>query len=68
MANPTAGNHYAGIFLLAISAVVMIFDIYMFARHGEENTISYVILHASMSNPIIPFTVGILMGHLFWRQ
>jgi hypothetical protein len=60
--------HSVGIFMLIISAAITVFDIYVYVRYGNEATISYTILEASVRNPIVPFAMGMLAGHLFWKQ
>ena len=56
--------------LLIVLAVVLIiaYDVFAYASGGVEATISRVVLGWSRSNPIIPFGVGVIAGHLFWAQ
>jgi hypothetical protein len=64
------------IFLVAFIVVgvtlLTVYDVWAALSHGYEATMSYVILHASLRYPIIPFlaglVIGILAGHLFAPQ
>lgn len=57
-----------GIGIVAIAAL----DIYRLVKYGFEGTLSWYLYRNSLSYPIIPatigFVVGLLFGHLFWDQ
>lgn len=44
------------------------FDVFIAYMFGRQATISYQIWIVAYAHPIIPFAVGVLMGHLFWRE
>jgi len=43
-------------------------DIYVVTNGSPGATISEIMLVAAKLNPIIPFALGIVAGHLFWPQ
>lgn len=55
------------VFLISMGALA-IFDIVQVFRAGVDNTISVQMYQASKKNPVIPFLVGYLAGHLTWGQ
>lgn len=44
------------------------YDIYAVSKFGLKGTISWITWTAAQRWPVIPLAVGILLGHLFWRQ
>jgi len=68
----TTGKKITGIFMLAIVAIIAVFDIWVMNAYGGEATISGMTLDATRSNPtvavLIGFSIGFLCGHLFWPQ
>lgn len=56
------------VFVLTITVASILFDAVMYWRGGWEATISYLALSKSRRYPIIPFALGVLVGHLFWPQ
>jgi hypothetical protein len=44
------------------------YDIFAATKWGYHGTLSYDILNASFSHPILPFAAGVLCGHLFFPQ
>jgi uncharacterized membrane protein len=55
------------VILTAIVALIG-WDIYAVANSESGDTISHVVLAASLKRPAIPFAVGFICGHLFWPQ
>jgi hypothetical protein len=54
--------------ILIIVALLLIgWDIYVAVNKDEGDTISEVLLWVG-SHPVLPFAMGVLMGHLFWPQ
>ena len=62
------GILYTRIVVLAVVALLIIYDIAIFAISGVDATISRVVLGWARDLTIIVLGVGILMGHLFWPQ
>jgi hypothetical protein len=55
--------------VLGAAAVGLVgWDIYAIIAGGVDGTISRVVLKASFDNPVIPFAMGFVSGHLFWPQ
>ena len=52
--------------ILACAAAIAGWDLY--ARHFPAATISEIFLGVGTGHPLLPFLVGVLMGHLFWPQ
>ena len=54
--------------ILILVAIVTLggWDIYVASNEASGDTISEIILEASLRRPIIPFVFGIVCGHLFW--
>jgi uncharacterized membrane protein len=43
-------------------------DIYVAATPIRGDTISEIIRQAAYKHPMIPFTLGVLIGHWFWSR
>lgn len=46
--------------------IVFVYDGYLLAKGGEPATISVRFYLAAKKRPVIPFLVGVLIGHLVW--
>jgi len=56
-------------FIVITTLIILAYDGFaLYKSKKTEYTISYIILKASLKNPIIPFVFGLLMGHFFWSQ
>lgn len=56
------------IFTVVIVVIVTVYDVYAMAIGGTENSISHMLITYAYHYPILPFLVGFIMGHLFWRM
>jgi hypothetical protein len=54
--------------IVVVAVFAVLFDIAAFRFGGKGATISVVLWDLSRDYPIIPFSCGLLMGHLFWRE
>jgi hypothetical protein len=54
--------------ILSTSALLILYDFWVFATYGVDQTISRVTLYKARLHPIIPFALGLLFGHIFWPQ
>lgn len=54
-------------FLIAVVVVVLAYDLFALQRWGIEATVSRVITDWSRRHPVIPFLLGLVAGHWFWR-
>lgn len=56
--------------LLAVAVLLIGYDVWLYWQGGAKATISWHTYLASRTEPIIPLTIGlilgILLGHLFW--
>jgi hypothetical protein len=57
------------IILLVVTFTLIFYDIYAKIKVKDGTaTISWVILTAAKSYPILAFAAGLLCGHLFWQN
>ncbi len=56
------------IFIMAVIALIAVFDVYVWNEGGTEATISWTIFEWSHQYPAFTFLMGFAMGHLFWQM
>lgn len=54
------------LFIIAALVVIFGFDLFTLFHDGYESTISWVTYTLAQKQPIVPFLLGIVFGHLFW--
>ena len=54
-------------FIAIIFLICVVYDVFVLVDGGTESSISYVLMTWAYKYPILPFGVGFLCGHLFWR-
>lgn len=54
--------------LIACAAILIGWDIYVAANSSSGDTISEITLGFAQKHPVVPFALGVIMGHLFWPQ
>ena len=54
--------------LIVITAVLLVWDLYVAFSPEPGDTISEVLLWTAQRHPVLPFVVGVVCGHLFWPQ
>lgn len=54
--------------LVAVVALLIVYDTYADLQMGYKSTISYDLLSSAQQRPIIAFAVGVVVGHVFWNQ
>jgi hypothetical protein len=54
--------------ICACVAVLIVYDIFVYMHSGVDATISRVVLRWSRQWPVLPFSTGVVCGHLFWPQ
>lgn len=59
-------NNIAFITLAAIVVVVWVIDVFLFMQGASKHTISQAIVVVAQRYPLLPFILGILVGHLLW--
>lgn len=52
--------------LLGVLASVWLFDLYAGVHQEPAQTVSATLLEWSRRWPMLPFAIGVLIGHLFW--
>jgi hypothetical protein len=58
----------SGIFIVLLVVVVAVFDFWVIAVDGKPGSISATLIRWSYEYPSIPFLLGFVCGHLFWRM
>lgn len=59
----------ATIIILVVTAILLIvWDIVVAANPVAGDTISEITLAFARKHPVVPFIMGVIMGHLFWPQ
>lgn len=61
----TNASFMIAIFVLSILFAVGIYDAYAMYANGSGDTVSTVFKTWSREWPILPFAIGVLVGHLF---
>lgn len=56
------------IFILFMVVSITVFDFYIVFAEGAQESISAYIIRWSKEFPSIPFLIGFVCGHLFWRM
>lgn len=56
------------IFVGSFVAIAIIYDVFIIIKKGKEQSISAFMIRLAYKHPIIPFAMGVLMGHLFWAM
>lgn len=54
--------------LIAVFALLVLYDVYAMSQGGTEASISSVIITYAYKMPMFVFTIGFICGHLFWRM
>jgi hypothetical protein len=62
------GNDLCVVVLAVTLAAVGGYDVFAALFLGRAATVSATILDLSRSHPILPFLIGVLVGHLLWPQ
>lgn len=56
------------VFILLTVLVIAGYDGYAIVKGGFETSISHTMIEWSYKYPIFTFSIGVVMGHLFWRM
>lgn len=54
--------------LAAVTLLLIVWDIYAATNKDKRDTISVVLLDFARRRPVLPFALGVIMGHLLWPQ
>jgi hypothetical protein len=52
--------------ILAIIVIIAIYDVFAIAKGGTEASISHTLQVWAYKYPAMTFSIGFVMGHLFW--
>jgi hypothetical protein len=55
-------------FIVGLIVAVLVYDMWVATNGTPGDTISEVVLGASVRYPALPLLVGFVLGHLFWPQ
>lgn len=55
------------IFLALVGGLVA-YELYTLSNDRDGDTISEIMWEATTRRPLLPFAMGVLMGHFFWQQ
>jgi hypothetical protein len=55
-------------FMLVVAVLIAIVDIWAAIKGGRNDTISGRIWDWSTTDPMLPFSFGVIVGHLFWGK
>jgi hypothetical protein len=55
------------IFIVAVGALIGVYDVLAMAKGGIEASISHTIIAWAYDYPVFSFSMGFICGHLFWR-
>lgn len=53
-------------FCIGVIVVSLIYDLIVVLKYGKEATITASVQKYSKRWPLIPFLLGVLVGHWFW--
>jgi len=57
------------VLIIVTTAIFLaIFDVYIIAKKGKQESISAHIIRGSKKYPLVVLLFGILLGHLFWSM
>ena len=59
-------RYLLAIALLLIVLAVGIWDVYVTAKGQQGETVSVVIHQWSLTYPVLPLLLGLVLGHVFW--
>lgn len=56
------------IFIIGAILLIIAYDVFATLKWGGEQSVSWQMWLWSKTYPIIPFLLGVIMGHWFWVQ
>jgi len=55
-------------FVVLLTVFIVLWDFYFVSIDQPHNTVTSIIRGWSLDFPVIPFTAGLISGHLFWSS
>lgn len=59
--------HILAIALIILAALIGAWDVIQVSKKHPEYTVSNVLQGWSKDYPILPLTLGVILGHIFWK-
>lgn len=56
------------IFVILVIVAIVVYDVWAITHGGTEGTVSYLLHDWAYEYPIFTFSMGVVMGHLFWQM
>jgi len=56
------------IVMIAATLILVIFDMWVIAKKGKQESISAYVIRGSRKYPLLVLAFGVLLGHLFWSM
>lgn len=53
---------------LTLVAGLIAYEVYALTDDCDGDTISELVWAATAKRPIVPFAIGVVMGHFFWQR
>lgn len=66
MSEPQGEMSIATWLMLGTALVWIVIDVFLYVNRKKVATISEVITHFARYSPMLPFILGVLMGHWLW--
>lgn len=56
------------VMIAVLILITAVYDVFALLAWGSQYTFSTVILDLAGKQPIVPLSLGVILGHLFWPQ
>lgn len=56
------------LFMVIVVIAIVIIDVWAAIKGGHHDTISGRLWDWSKATPMLPFGIGVVIGHLFWQE
>jgi hypothetical protein len=53
---------------LGLLAGAVVYELVALSNACEGDTISEIVWEAATDRPVLPFAIGVVIGHLFWQK
>lgn len=55
-------------FILVAVSLIFIVDLALLVKKGYASTVSWTLYRLGVEYPVVPFLMGVVMGHLWWSN
>lgn len=59
---------YTQICIIAMALLIVSYDVFAVLKWGGEKSVSWQMWLWAKAYPIVPFLLGVIIGHWFWVQ